>query len=191
MNKLGEKLNKAAMIIARIAEVFHWVATALFAVGLVVYFINDAWLKYIMNIGNGEFAVSGYAIRLLDSEGKIVPAAFIAAMIAGVIVCGLMAMVFRNICLIFKATAGQTKFCEGATPFQSCNVRMIREIGIFVLSMPVIEFIIDTVMKLGAGVDAVESAVSWSGVVFGIAVLCLSQFFAYGVQLQSDADGLL
>lgn len=191
MKKNNARFNRAAIIAAKIMEIFHWVAVGLMIAGLIAYFVDKSLLHYLLNIGNGEFAVAGYNINVLDAHGVLQGSLFVSALITGVIVCGLMAMVFRNIYLIFKTTAGQTKFSKGPTPFQPANVRMLREIGIFVLSIPVIEFALDNIAKLAAGVDAVESSVSISGLVFGIALLCLSQFFAYGTQLQSDADGLL
>lgn len=187
MKKNDARLNRAA----KVMEVFHWVVVGLMIASLLAYFVDKSLLRYLVNIGNGEFVVPGYSINVLDAHGALQGSLFVSALITGVIVCGLMAMVFRNIYLIFKTTAGQTKFSKGPTPFQPANVRMLREVGIFVLSIPVIEFAIDNIAKLAAGADAVESSVSVSGLVFGIALLCLSQFFAYGTQLQSDADGLL
>ena len=191
MKKNNERLNRAATIASKITEVGHWVAVGLLAAGLVAYFTDKSLLRYLMDLGNGEFAVVGYSIDVLDAGGNLLAGAFVPALIIGIVVCGLMAMVFRNIYLIFKTSAGQTKFSKGATPFQPENVRMLREIGIFVLSIAVVEFAVDNVARLAAGAEVIESSISASGLVFGIAMLCLSQFFAYGTQLQSDADGLL
>ena len=191
MDKNSAKLNRAAAVIAKIMEVFHWVAVGLLLVSLIVYFVDEKLLKYCMDLGNGEFAVSGYSIHVLNDSGDLIPGAFVSALIIGILVCGLMAMVFRNIDLIFKTTAGKTKFSQGTTPFQPDNVRMLREIGIFAIAIPVAEGICDGIVKLVVGHDAVESSVSTVGIVFGVALLCLSQFFAYGVQLQNDSDGLL
>lgn len=191
MNQNGKKLNKAAAVIAKIMEVSHWVAVGLMSASLIVYFFDTTLLRYFMDFGNGEFGISGYSIQVLDGNGGIIAGAFLPALIAGIIVCGLTAMIFRNIYLIFKTAAGQTKFSKGETPFQPANVRMLREIGIFSLSIPLVEWICDGIARLIAGWGAIESSVSITGIVFGIALLCLSQFFAYGVQLQNDADGLL
>lgn len=191
MNKNNEALNRLAAIIAKITEIFYWVASGILIVSLIVYCLNDAFLAYTMDLSDGEFAFSGYSIQLFSVEGRLIPAVFIPALIISAIVSGLMAMVFRNIYLIFKTTAGETKFSMGKTPFQPSNVRMLREIGIFVLSIPLVEYLGDIIIRLIAGPELVESSISVSGIAFGIALLCLSQFFAYGVQLQSDADGLL
>ena len=144
-----------------------------------------------MDVGNGEFAVSGYSVNVLSESGDLIAGAFVPALTAGIIVCGLTAMIFRNIYLIFKTTNGKTKFSKGTTPFQPENVRMLREIGIFAILIPAVEFICDVITKIIVGVDFVESSISITGIVLGIAVLCLSQFFVYGMELQRDSDGLL
>ncbi len=187
----NEKLNKASVILAKIIEVFHWVATALLGASLFIYFFNDSLLKYLINVGNGEFSFSGYSVNILNKSGSIITGAFVPALTAGIITCGMTAMIFRNIYLIFKTADGKTKFSEGATPFQANNVRMLREIGIFAISIPIVEFICDIIIKLIVGVDLIESSISVTGIVLGIAVLCLSQFFVYGTELQRDSDGLL
>lgn len=191
MKQNNEGLNKAATISAKIMEVCHWVAVGLLAASLLAYLFDKTWLKVFIDVGSGEFAVSGYSVKVLDNTGNFISGAFIPALAAGIITCGLTAMIFRNVYLIFQTTAGKTKFAKGATPFQPDNVRMVREIGIFSISIPVVQFICDVICKIIAGVDAVESSVSVTGLVFGIVVLCLSQFFAYGLELQKDADGLL
>lgn len=191
MHLSNEKLNKAAVVLTKIIEVFHWVAVGLLSASLIVYFLNDNLLKYLMDVGNGEFAVSGYSVNVLSESGDLIAGAFVPALTAGIIVCGLTAMIFRNIYLIFKTTNGKTKFSKGTTPFQPENVRMLREIGIFAILIPAVEFICDVITKIIVGVDFVESSISITGIVLGIAVLCLSQFFVYGMELQRDSDGLL
>lgn len=191
MNKNGKGLNRAAAVIAKILEVFHWVGVGLMAAGLIAYLINEKFIKYFMDLGNGEFGIAGYSVNIFNSSGEIMPAVFIPVLILGIITLGLMAMICRNTYLIFKTSEGKTKFSEGETPFQRSNVRMLREIGIFAIAVPITAFIFDLIIKLIAGIDNVESSISLMGIALGIVVLCLSQFFAYGVQLQSDSDGLI
>lgn len=191
MKERTKRLNQIATVVAKVMEVSHWVAQGLLIVAFVLYFCDESLLRYVMDMGNGEFGLAGYSINVLDAGGSIVPEAFIPALILGIIVCGLMAMIFRNIYLIFKTSMGKTKFSKGETPFQPDTVRMVREIGIFSLSIPIVEWIIDVLAKIIVGHEAVESSISVSGLVFGIALLCLSQIFAYGAQLQQDSDGLV
>lgn len=183
-------LNKLAMAVAKVLEVLHWVGTALMAAALVVYFIREDWLDLFAELEGGLFSIRGYSVNIWSETGVLLRPVFVPAMIAGILVLGLSAMIFRNIYLIFKTSAGKTKFSEGATPFQKNNVRMVREIGIFSIAIPVVETICDVIARAAANAD-LSSNVSLVGVVLGIAMLCLSQFFAYGVELQAEADGLV
>ena len=111
--------------------------------------------------------------------------------ICAVIILSLMAMVFRNVNLILKTTLGKTKFSKGQTPFQKDNTRMVREIGIFFISVPVISFVVSVIARAVLGVDNAEISVDFQNLIIGIIVLCLSQSFAYGNELQDQADETL
>ena len=102
-----------------------------------------------------------------------------------------MGMCARNVHLIFKTSEGRTRFSKGATPFQPDNIRMVREIGIFMIAIPVVQFIMSIVARIALGPDMVESGIGMQKIFVGLVVLALSQYFAYGMQLQSDVDGLL
>ncbi len=104
--------------------------------------------------------------------------------IGAVIILILMAMVFRNVHLIFKKS-------ENGTPFQKDNIRMLKEIGIFSITVPVIGLVMSVIIRLVIGVDAVEININQSGLFMGIIVLCLTQYFIYGAELEKDVDGLL
>ena len=68
---------------------------------------------------------------------------------------------------------------------------MLKEIGIFSIAVPVIGWIMGFVIQLAAGFDSVEISNSMSGFIMGILVLCLTQFFAHGMELEDDVEGLL
>ena len=104
--------------------------------------------------------------------------------IGAVIIMSLMAMVFRNLYLIFKKS-------ENETPFQKDNIRMMKEIGIFSIAVPVVGFVMSIVTRLVVGAEAAEISVSQSGIFMGIIVLCLTQYFIHGAELEEDVDGLL
>lgn len=191
MNQNHLKLNKAATILARIVEIVHWVAIGLFTGSLLAYLFKPEWMKYFMLVDDSQFELAGYSVKLTDASGALVPQIIIPVLIMSIILSGLIAMIFRNIYLIFQTSIGKTRFSKGETPFQPDNVRMVREIGIFSIAIPAVELAFDGLMRLIAQMEAFESSTSMLGVVYGIAFLCLSQFFAYGVQLQRDTDGLL
>ena len=47
------------------------------------------------------------------------------------------------------------------------------------------------ICRLILGVDAVETSINFYGFFMGIVVLCLTQFFIHGAELEKDVDGLL
>ena len=124
--------------------------------------------------------------KLMEVAHWIGAAGMVVALFSGgaAVILSLMAMVFRNIYLIMKKS-------ENATPFQKDNVRMVREIGIFLLSVPMVGLIMSIVARLVLGVDNVEASVGLDSFMVGLVVLCLSQFFAQGMELEADVDGLL
>jgi len=55
----------------------------------------------------------------------------------------------------------------------------------------VFELIVSLVLRIIIPPEMCEISVNFSSVVMGLVVLCLSQYFAYGAQLQEDVDGLV
>ena len=104
--------------------------------------------------------------------------------IGAVMILAVMAMVFRNLHLIFKKS-------ENTTPFHKDSIRKMREIGIFAIAVPVIGLIMSVIIRLVIGVEAVETSMDMSGIFMGLIVLCLTQFFIHGAELEEDVDGLL
>ena len=189
-----KKLNRVVIIISRIVEVFMWVGSGLSAVIALLAAIHKADLiRYFTDATPGtELLFSGgFALRAVNAEGQPMLAAFVIFFITMALTFALMAMCARNIHLIFKTSEGRTRFSKGATPFQPDNIRMVREIGIFVIAIPAVQFIMSIIGRVVLGPDMVESSVGMEKIFLGLVVLALSQFFAYGMKLQDDVDGLL
>ena len=68
---------------------------------------------------------------------------------------------------------------------------MFREVGIFSIAVPVVGFIMSVISRIAIGVEVAEIYNSFEGFVIGIVVLCITQFFAQGMELEKDVDGLL
>ena len=47
------------------------------------------------------------------------------------------------------------------------------------------------ISRIVLGVDVTEAAVDMGDIITGILVLCLTQVFSYGAELQEDVNGLL
>lgn len=181
-------LNKAATIITKILEVFHWVGTALMAAATICSVAAPQLLKYLVSIDakeccGAELSIYGFEVHAPVVNGGVDMTIFLLFGIGATIIFVLMALVFRNVYLVFKKS-------ENATPFQKENVCRLRKIGIFSIAVPVIGFVMSIIVRLVAG-DVVEVSVGQSGIFMGIVVLCLTQYFSYGAALEEDVDGLV
>lgn len=183
------RINKLGRIITKILEVFHWVGTGLMAAAAVCALAAPQWVGYFVDFDAKEccganLTVYGFEVNAPVTNGNVDMTTFFLFGIGATIILTLMAMVFRNLSLIFKKS-------ENSTPFQKDNIRMMKEIGIFSIAVPVVGFVMSVITRIAVGAEAAEISVSQSGIVMGIIVLCLTQFFVYGAELEKDVDGLL
>ena len=182
-------LNKLGKVLTKILEVFQWVGVALMLAATICSVVAPEWVKYFVGFDAKEccganLTVYGFEVNAPVINGTVDLTSFIFFGVGAVIILVAMAMIFRNLHLIFKKS-------ENTTPFQKDNVRLVREIGIFTIAIPVIGFIMSVIIRLVTGTEAAEISIDMSGILMGIIVLCLSQFFAHGVALENDVDGLL
>ena len=182
-------LNKLGKVITKILEVFHWVGAALMTAATVCSMVAPGWVKYFVGFDakdccGTDLEVYGFEVNLTVANGNVDMTAFLIFGIGAVIILAVMAMVFRNLHLIFKKS-------ENGTPFQKDNIRMMKEIGIFAIAVPVIGFIMSVIVRLVTGVETAEISIDMGGIFMGIIVLCLTQYFVHGADLEKDVDGLL
>lgn len=182
-------INKLGRIITKILEVFHWVGTALLLAATICSVAAPHLVGNFIGLDaksccGAPMEVYGFEVIAPVVNGGIDMNHLLLFGIGGTIILALMAMVFRNLFLIFRNS-------ENSTPFTKDNVRMMREIGIFTIAVPVIGFIMSVIIRLVTGVDTAEISINMGGILMGIIVLCLTQFFAHGTQLEEDVDGLL
>ena len=182
-------LNKLGMIVTKILEVFQWVGAALMLAATVCSVAAPDWVGYFVGFDakdccGANLEVYGFEINAPVTNGNIDMTSFLIFGIGAVIILVVMALLFRNLHLIFKKS-------ENTTPFQKDNVRLMKEIGVFSISIPVIGFVVSVIARLVTGVETAEISIDMSGILMGIIILCLTRFFAHGVALENDMDGLL
>ncbi len=182
-------INIAGKVITKILEVFHWVGAALMTAATVCSMAAPGWVKYFVGFDAKECCganlnVYGFEVNAPVTNGSVDMKTFMLFGIGAVIILLLMAMVFRNLHLIFKSS-------ENSTPFRKGNIRRFREIGIFSISVPVVGFVMSVIIRLVTGVDFAEISINLAGILMGIIVLCLTQFFIHGAELEKEVDGLL
>ena len=199
-----KRINKLGKIITKILEVFHWVGAVLMVAATVCSVAAPNWVKYFVGFDAKEccganlevygfdakeccganLEVYGFEVNAPVVNGNTDMTSFMLFGIGAVIILTVMAMVFRNLHLIFKKS-------ENETPFQKDNIRMMKEIGIFSIAVPVIGFIMSVIVRLVTGVETAEISIDMGGIFMGIIVLCLTQYFVHGAELEKDVDGLL
>ena len=189
-------LTKFVTVLAKILEVCAWVGSALVAISLALIATGKLdLLKYLSDVQKAEeLTVAGLNIDMATVAPESVTRAFVVFFITTLIVFILGALVFRNIYLIFKTAEGKTKFSKGNTPFQPDIIRMIREIGYFSLAIPVVQVIMGIIARLvlvTSQEPEIAVSLDLTSIFFGLVVLCLSQFFAYGAKLQEETEGLV
>lgn len=188
-------INKIIMVISKVLEILHWVGSLLMAAVLVCSISAKDWLANqisdaVVKAGD-TISTYGFELKVVGLDNNVNMTAIMLFSITAVIVLGLTAMVWRNIYLILKTAKGKTWFSNGKTPFQKDVIRMVREIGIFYILIPVIGLIMSIISRIVLGVDVTEAAVDMGDIVTGILVLCLTQIFSYGAELEEDVNGLL
>lgn len=183
-----KNVSKAAMIAAKILELLHWIGGIVMIGLLVCTFAAKDWLVNLIGSsileGDTMLKVYGFEIAGADGNGTVLMSAVTMFSIAGALILPLMAMILRNVYLIIKKS-------ESGTPFQKDNLRMVKEIGIFYILIPLISLTLSYIARLFVGVDFTETSADFDGFITGIVVLCLTQVFARGIELEKDVDGLL
>ena len=184
-----KSIYKLGTVITKILEVFHWVGAVLMAGATICSAAAPEWIKYFVGFDAKEccganLEVYGFEINVPVQNGSVDMTTFLYFGIGAIIILAVMAMIFRNLHLIFKKSID-------STPFQKDNVRMMKEIGIFAIAVPVIGFVMSIVVRLMTGVETAEISIDMGGIFKGIIVLCLTQFFIHGMELETDVEGLL
>lgn len=208
-------LNSVALVISKIFEIVCWVGVVALILGLVfclaipknaVLGVADAIASDpelaaeidrelasdpdFAKLFSVEFGIRSIAAMAEEYLPRLRTGGSVGCL-GGAILTALMAMIFRNVYLIVKTTKGETWFAQGSTPFQPNVIRMLREIGIFSIAVPVLNLILNIVLQAILGPEVIVIGVNLLGILLGLLVLWLTQAFTYGAQLEQDAEGLI
>ena len=186
-----KKINTLALAVSKVLEVLHWLGAASMVVLLICSFVIRDSVAELLERGVASQGTSletyGFELEVAGTNGSINMTGLILFSVAAIIILCLMAMVFRNVYLILK----RYQSSQWRDPFQKDIIRMLREIGIFAISVPIVGFVFGIIARLTLGAGSTEAYLSVDGFVMGLLVLCLTQVFSQGAELQKDVDGLL
>ncbi|MBQ8057084.1 MAG: DUF2975 domain-containing protein [Ruminococcus sp.] len=194
--KKGNKLNKTLSIISKITEILHWIGAGISALMVLISIVDKSFFAECVAEEGPNFATLeaySFNVNALTQNGDINHFAVTMAFVGIMLTFILMALIFRNLDIILSTIMGKYKHATSTSPFQKDVVRRVREMGIFAISMPIIGFIITTIItgvSLANGIES-EVSVSLEGIIIGLVCLCLSQIFSYGANLEEEVDGLL
>lgn len=177
------KLRDFTAVLAKIMEIIAFVGCAISIIGaLAIALFREPIVNFYASSGalGSELSVSGVNIQTV-TEKNFIPT-IIIALITATIILALAAIMFRNINLIFRKT-------NTDSPFAQANVKLIKQIGIAALSIPAVKIIANIIFGLFIHNMMIEAELS--ELLFGLVILCLAQYFAYGASLEKDVDGLL
>lgn len=189
-----KRINKAIIVMSKIVEVFGWVGTTFSAAVVAVLCLNKwEWLKYLTSVTaeDTDLSLGGFSVHVQEIMGQPNREAFVFFFVVSGMTLILTAMIFRNIYLVFKTAEGETVFSKGSTPFQPKNVKMVRQVGFFTIGIPILHTVMAVISMLFFRNISASYSIDLHYFFMGFIALALSQYFAYGVELQNEVDGLV
>lgn len=191
---MNRKLTKATEILSLVFEFFFLAVAAAYFIATILHFAKPAtvqnWVTAMAIETNNELKSAGFCVQVIRN-GEYLRPGVLAILISGILSNLCYTMIFRNVNLILRTMKGKTWFAKGETPFQKDITRMVREIGIFLILIPVVQTIISAIFRPVIGMEIAEMSVDMSKIITGIVVLALSEIFAYGENLEKDVEGLV
>jgi len=176
------KMLNIGKVLTKIIEIMCYCGVVLCTALLIWNLFSGEGLVDMYEAGN--VTIYGSDFDLSELEMKSPKAVLTMMLLTGIVSSVIMALTFR------KANGIIVKALEG-TPFQEITVKWMKQIGYNAIALPVIGFVGSLIAFLAGGMPTSEVMLNLDGFVMGILVLCLTQVFAHGAELQRDVDGLL
>lgn len=188
MTKKTYSWTKAAIVVTKIIEVLYIIASAALLLGIILVLTGRTSLMVepgrpiSVEIWGMTFAPSN--VELYAPGGEVNLAGLVICMVYGSVIAGLFALGFHNIHKVLSRS-------QEETPFRWDNVRLLRRSGFLFLGTIIVESVFGLIALIFTRYMSISIDMELNGVIIGILVLCLSQIFAQGVQMQEDIDGLV
>lgn len=181
-------IKKAVMIIIKIVEICHYVSAALMAASGIISVASPQNLKYVMDVADlmadPEVSAYGFEAMLANATGQIGYIAYAVYAFGATAIFLFMALIFRNLGEVIRVSEEKTPFCEE-------NVNRLTKIGIFSVAIPLVGLAFSIILRIVLGPEVAEISLNQSGLMMGLVVFVLTSYFAHGVELEQDVDGLL
>ena len=183
------KLYSFTKTASRVLQIILIVAAVLcVACGVIVRIaVSDSLLDFVkQQVLEGNISVSEIGMSLEEfSKLGDVRTVGVLGCLYGFICTTLGSLIFGNIYKVFKNIE------KDMTPFTKENVRLIKNIGIYAIVSPFVGGVISIIMAIIFKSPNFKATIDVTTLFMGFVVLCLSQFFAHGVELEDEVNGLL
>ena len=178
----AKKINilNIGKLVSKILEIICWMGVAALLFSVITGIFNPQWMTQNMFADSG-LTMNGVEVHLNENATLASIIIILLGGVAGFVTLGIL---FHNMHKVLTCAVQGEYFTAG-------NITRIERIGWLSILMPIIGFVTSLLAKLFGGPDALEISIDLTGLVMGILVLCLSQFFAHGVKLENDVDGLV
>lgn len=185
-------LNITLSVISKIAEIAAWIGAVLSLILFAGSFNKDVAREIVAGEPNMMQSI-GFELGVITDTGVINYFAVSMYFLGTVIAFALIALIFRNLDIILHTISGRYKKADSTSPFQKDVVKRVKKIGILSITMPVVGFVVTTIVYVVSLINGtpVDVSVSLEGVIIGLVCLCLTQIFSYGASLEEEVDGLL
>lgn len=180
-------LTKVISIASKTLEITYWIIALIFLSAAILCIVSPSTVIEVCGADySSEVTLNSFQMQVTNPDGSINPSAFALFCLTMVATTCIGAMIFRNVHLIIKKATSKKAF----EPFSNDITKIVRRIGIFYI---IIFFIHSFAVIAGKGIlgENASISLSFSNLMTGLVVICLSQVFAYGKDLQTDVDGLL
>ncbi len=174
----SSKLRNVTAILSRIVQIVTIIVDVFLAIMLVLILIMRNTIGPAMQNGDIEVTITG--LENLPNGDYVTP--LVILIFSAIIIVALVSFMFRNVYLIFKNTNTES-------PFALSNVKRIRQIGYMALAIPTVEFLANAILSTFS--QELNFTVGVEEFLYGMIILCLAQYFAYGASLEKDVNGLV
>lgn len=182
-----KNLEKVSLFLTKFCEVLHWTLVDCLLVCLVVTLtalLPDVSLEDAGEYAGVWFSLYGLDVMPVGPEGDIHWTALYLLLAGLVLICGMTALIFRLANRIIRQSRQDSPFCPE-------NLARLRRLGLLTIAIPVTKVIVSVIVTLADGANAATISLHLDQFSLGLAVLCLTQYFARGAALEQDMDGLV
>ena len=182
-----KRIEKISLVCTKVCEALHWALAALLLFCLVMNL--PARLQEIPPEVTAEYAGQGFSLYGLDMtpvgpDGVLRWAGFYEIFLGVALICGMTALVFRLANQIIRQSREVSPFCPE-------NRVRIKRLGLLAIAIPVVKVITSVAVSLTGNASGATMSLHLDQLSLGLAVLCLTQYFARGEALERDVEGLV